>query len=166
MNTGLPERTSYYLEPGYIFCPAEPISIHTVLGSCVAVCLWDSHRKAGGMNHFLLPSTSRPEEATPRFGNVATTELIRMMERNGSKRGHLLAQILGGAAPARSSELTAGRANVDAARAVLRKKGIRVCSEDVGGQMGRKIVFDTHTGHVMVLKVFALRETDWITKQP
>ncbi len=166
MSTGLPEKISYYLEPGYIFCPLQPVSIHTVLGSCVAVCLWDTRRKAGGMSHFLLPSTASPEEATPRFGNVATAELIRMMEKNGSKPGQLLAQIIGGAAPQRLRKATVGPANIEVARSVLRKKGIRVCSEDVGGQMGRKVVFDTRTGHVMVLKVHQLRESDWIALEP
>jgi chemotaxis protein CheD len=166
MRSGVPaEKLSCFLEPGYIFVPAEPVTIHAVLGSCVAVCLWDQKRQVGGMNHFLWPFTSSPKEATPCYGNVATMELINMMERNGSKKKNLLAQVLGGAMPKLVPNATVGAANVDIARSILQKRGIPICSEDVGGQMGRKIVFDTHTGHVMVLKVHKLRDTDWITKQ-
>ncbi len=36
-----------------------------------------------------------------------------------------------------------------------------VASEDVGGKKGRKILFDTASGHVAVLKVHDLRREDW-----
>ncbi len=156
------QRESFYLEPGFIYCVTRPAKVHTVVGSCVVVCLWDRRLRFGGMSHFLLPKATNRAEATSKYGNVATLELINMMERAGSKRGSMLAQILGGGAPAGLSAPSVGVENVQAARAVLRKKEIKIASEDVGGNMGRKIVFDTATGHVIVLKVHQLRESDWI----
>lgn len=157
------QRSNFLLEPGCIFCTPGSASVHAVLGSCVAVCLWDHNRKRGGMNHFLLPATTRAETATARYGNVATVELVSMMERMGCRRQDLLAQILGGASPKESPGADVGERNVKVARDVLRRKGIEIYSEDVGGHMGRKIVFDTGSGQVMVLKVYQLRAGDWIT---
>ena len=110
----------------------------------------------------MLPSTSSKEEATARYGNVATLGLLNMMEKSGSRPHNLLAQILGGASPLTNRGNRIGAKNAEVARAVLQRKGIVVCSEDVGGHMGRKVVFDTVTGQVMVLKVFELRDHDWI----
>ncbi len=166
MRTDVSRRTSYYLEPGYIFCATEPATVHAVLGACVAVCLWDKKLCFGGINHFLYPSTREQERATAKFGNVATLELLRLMEQAGSKRDNLLAQILGGASPLTGSGRGIGSKNVEAARQTLRQKRLRICSEDVGGHMGRKIVFDSLTGHVAVLKVFELRQEDWLVDHP
>ncbi|MEI6986387.1 MAG: chemotaxis protein CheD, partial [Rhodospirillaceae bacterium] len=49
----LPTRN---LLPGDIYCDRTPQYLGTVLGSCVAVCLWDSQLRFGGMNHYLLPN--------------------------------------------------------------------------------------------------------------
>lgn len=150
------------MEPGYIYCATEPATVHAVLGACVSVCLWDKRLCFGGINHFLFPATRDRERATARFGNVATLELLRLMERAGSKRGDLLAQILGGASPLNATGHAIGAKNVETARAILQQKRLRICSEDVGGHMGRKIVFDSLSGHVAVLKVFELRQDDWL----
>jgi chemotaxis protein CheD len=158
--------TSLYLERGYIYCALEQMTVYTVVGSCVVVCLWDKRLKFGGMTHFPYPATNRTEEATAQYGNVAIPQLIHMMEKSGSKRGDLLAQILGGAAPRPVPVKTLGAENIEIARAILKKKGIQVCSEDVGGTMGRKIVFDTATGHVMTLKVHKVRQSDWVHRRP
>jgi chemotaxis protein CheD len=163
MTSDLSEKSCYYLEPGYIYCSREQAQLQTVLGSCVAVCLWDEKLKFGGMNHFLLPSTRDPEKATAQYGNVATVELVKMMEKAGSRRHDMRAQILGGAVPPGLGGPDIGRENTEVARALLKRRAIQVLSEDTGGNMGRKVVFDTGTGHLMVLKVHQLRETDWMT---
>ena len=41
--------------PGQYYAGAGHGSISTVLGSCVATCLWDPVLRIGGMNHFMLP---------------------------------------------------------------------------------------------------------------
>ena len=41
--------------PGEYFVSNEDLVIMTVLGSCIAACLWDSRMRVGGMNHFMLP---------------------------------------------------------------------------------------------------------------
>lgn len=40
---------------GDYYASKEPSVLHTVIGSCVAVCLVDHEKGIGGMNHILLP---------------------------------------------------------------------------------------------------------------
>ena len=166
MTTDAFPNRSYYLEPGYIYCGGDAATVHTVVGSCVAVCLWEPRLNIGGMNHFLLPVTNDITQTTARYGNVATLKLVKMMENAGASRKTMLAQILGGGAPRHAVGYTLGEENVAIARSILKRKGILITSEDVGGHMGRKIVFDTHSGHVMVLKVHRIRQDDWIEPPP
>ncbi|HOZ46094.1 MAG TPA: chemotaxis protein CheD [Candidatus Hydrogenedentes bacterium] len=152
----------YYLEPGYIFFSKVAATARTVVGSCVVVCLWDKSLKYGAMGHYLFPMTRDPKEATARYGNVAIPELVRLMEEAGCTRTSLVAQILGGARPADSATCDIAEQNVALARDLLARKAIKVLSEDVGGTMGRKLVFNTGTGEVAVLKVHRLRRSDWM----
>jgi chemotaxis protein CheD len=152
---------NYFLKPGYILVPKVPTVISTVLGSCVAICLYDWKRKAGGMNHFQLPSISRLEEATARYGNVSTLALIGMMLDDGSKFKNLEAQLFGGAFQPKTSLKNVGTENIRVARMILRRKRIPIVSEDVGGEKGRKVVYNTTTNEVAVIKVDKIRQGDW-----
>ena len=58
-------RRAAYLQPGQLIAAPEPLEISTVLGSCVAVCLWDRRRGQGGANHFLLPSHGGAQASPP-----------------------------------------------------------------------------------------------------
>ena len=155
------ESVNYFLEAGCLYLATRPALISTVLGSCVSICLWDKRRKIGGMNHFVLPKYQHCQEMTTRFGNVATPLLVRMMQEEGTSLTDLEAQIFGGAKVVRSISMDIGRENVDMARRILHHFGIHIVSEDVEGQLGRKVVFNTFTGEAVVLKVKQLRRTDW-----
>lgn len=151
----------YFLRPGYIYLPEKPTVISTVLGSSVSVSLYDKSRKAGGMNHFLFPVARPTEKTTAMYGNIAVLTLIRMMVENGSKMGNLEAQIFGGAFNATVSTRDIGLDNYRTAKNILIRKKIKIVSEDVGGEKGRKIVFNTLTCELLTLKVESLRLSDW-----
>jgi chemotaxis protein CheD len=152
---------SYFLKPGYIFFAEKPTIISTVLGSCVSVCIYDKKRKTGAMNRFQYPLTSDPNKSTAAFGNVSTIAMIRMLEKNGSKKRFLEAQVLGGAHNSKISDRNIGRENIKTAMSVLLKEGIAIASRDDGGEKGRKVVFNTFTNELMVFKVEKLRSSDW-----
>lgn len=59
-----PVAVNYFLEPGYVYLASQPTVISGVLGSCVAVCLYDRKRRVGGMNHFRFPFTRDKRQAT------------------------------------------------------------------------------------------------------
>ena len=155
------EPVNYFLAPGHIYAPLEPTIISSVLGSAVAVCLYDRKRHVGGMNLFQLPFTNDQRRATARYGNVATLALIRMLRGHGSRDRHLEAQILGGARAPAVTGKDVGLTNVMAARKILLRERIAVISEDTGGRRGRKVVFRTDTCELAVIKVDRLRQSDW-----
>ena len=154
-------KENFFLEPGHIYFSREPVVISTVLGTCVSVCLWDKEKNYGGMNHFFYPYEDRASMTTTVFGNVATFLLVKMFRKGGSKIEDIEAQIFGGAHPEASIQLEIGRENVIQAKKVLKERKIKIVSEDVGGDRGRKIIFDTLAGHVAVVKVKKIRKRDW-----
>jgi len=155
------DRFQYYLKPGYIFFSKEPTLISTVMGAAVTVCLWDRDKHYGGASHFLYPKTLEKGRATTFYGNVAILTLIRLLIEDGSEKTSLEAQIFGGGDRDSLLEDTLGMQNILVARKILSRKGIPVTSEDVGGAKGRKLVFKSDSGEVMILKVGRLRQEDW-----
>ena len=145
-----------YVHVGQLFASAEPRTVTTILGSCVAVCLWDPVLGAGGLNHFLLPQCVSNGTSSPRFGNVAITQLIAMLQRFGCSAGRLKAKLFGGASVIESAPREAGSLgmqNVALARRMLWDAGITVVAEDIGGSQGRKLVFQTADGAAWVRKL-------------
>jgi len=143
---------SYYLYPGGLFAEAEPHRVTTVLGSCVAVCLWDPLRRIGGINHFLLPLWNGEGLPTPRYGNIAIDALVERMQALGACRSGLQAKVFGGAAMWENSNglLAVGERNIALARTQLDRHRIPIISADVGGDAGRKIIFETASGSVLL----------------
>ncbi len=150
------EPRKVYLFPGRLVVAAEPCAVTTILGSCVAVCLWNPILRTGGVNHYLLPHRAGSHQASARFGNLAIERLIAEMLALGGHRRDLQAKIFGGAhilaaAPDESTHL--GARNVRVARELLQRENIPLVAEDVGGQGGRKLIFHTHDGSVWVRKL-------------
>lgn len=149
----------YFLQPGFIFVSEAPYLIHTVLGSCVAVCLWDTTLHFGGMNHYIY-ARAKKGNANGKYGNASISHLVRMMIEMGCKYQNLRAHIIGGAENM-TLRSTIGTENVEIAEELLGKSRINVVSRDVGGNLGRKVVFNNSTGEVLVYKVENIRRSDW-----
>lgn len=85
-----------YLHPSELFVSKNPYTIITVLGTCVAVTLWDSKLKFGGMSHFMLPEGGFNVDNPKRYGNHSTRILINRMFYLGSSKKNLKAKVIGG----------------------------------------------------------------------
>lgn len=145
-------RLEVHLKPGEVYCSPEKNVINTLLGSCVAVCLWDDQKKLGGMNHVTLPVCRENCPPSTRYANVATFVLYDMMIELGARREFIHARIFGGASalgtgPIREG-LSVGGRNVEVTEQVLKKLRIPVVAVDVGGHLGRRISFDQVTGKI------------------
>jgi chemotaxis protein CheD len=170
MNAGLltPPATAYgaplmlkkIILPGEYFVSWAPAEIATLLGSCVSACLWDSHRKIGGMNHFMLPDS--PQEAhtlgektkSLRYGLYAMECLINDLLTMGAKREHLRAKVFGGAnITGALNTQHIGRRNAEFVIDFLHKDKIKVAASDLGGPHSRRVLFNTQTGAVRVERV-------------
>lgn len=143
-----------YLHAGHILVSRDPCRVTTVLGSCVAVGVWDPVSGIGGINHFLLPDRLGAGAPSPRFGNVAVHALIEGVIAAGAHRHALRAKVFGGACVLRAFQKDGawhlGSKNVDVARRLLREEGIPIAVEDVEGTRGRKLIFQTHDGAAWV----------------
>ena len=119
-----PSEARHFLYPGQVFVTRDPITISTILGSCAAVCLWDRHKRAGGMNHYLLPEGQDEGPNRLRYGNVANPELLKQVLALGCEIRNLQAKIFGGSSafgvdPSQS----VGSRNVELAESFLHVRG-------------------------------------------
>jgi len=135
----------------------------TVLGSCIATCIYDHEKKIGGMNHFLLPGMIHPDEIMAskvgRYGMYAMELLIGELIKYGAKRENLAAKIFGGGnvLEFRKSDGDVTSSNIRFAKKFLELEGIPLQKKDIGGYNGRKILFFTDTAKVL-LKRFDIKK--------
>ncbi len=146
----------------------DPLVVFTtILGSCVAACLYDPQAKVGGINHFLLAEPSGEEldaRSMQRYGVHAMEVLINAMLAKGAARHRLRARLYGGATMHRNFR-DIGGSNSRFARQFLRDEQITLVAEDVGGFAARRVEFrpvlglsrcrvvtDTHVSPVPVAK--------------
>ncbi len=153
--------TQFFLKPGYAMANHEASMIRAVLGNCVAVTFFDRGHRFGGMNQFVFPKTDCREDMTAQYGNVGIRALFKMLLEMGANRSSLVAQIIGGSERNGFDDEGLGAQNIHLARAVLSQLNVPVVSEDVGGKMGRKVIFHSATNEMAIFKFENLRNADW-----
>jgi chemotaxis receptor (MCP) glutamine deamidase CheD len=160
----IPHRTKYELAQledikqvtiyaGDVTTSLEPVVLQTLLGSCVAVCLWDPVLRVGGMNHFLLPE-GRLDPDNSRYGVNAMELLINSLMKLGCDRYRLVAKAFGGASVFASlTQRSTGEMNTAFVRKFLSDEGIPLAAQRLGGAHGVQVRFSTATGEVLVRSV-------------
>ncbi|MBA3593629.1 MAG: chemoreceptor glutamine deamidase CheD [Polaromonas sp.] len=161
--------TSVRVLPGQYYATQGDGSISTVLGSCVATCLWDPVRRIGGMNHFMLPgeaaAPTSPWALSARFGINAMELLINTMVHLGADRRRFVAKVFGGARVLQGFErFDVGARNSEFVLSFLREEGIELLGQDLLGECPRKVHFFPATGKVQ-LKRLSLRQDDPVQRQ-
>jgi len=152
------QKSEYLLQPGFIIIPERAMLIYMILGSCVTVIITNKAVDSTGLCHFVSPRKMDGEKPRSVYGTVAVTTLIRMLLDKGGSIGDLEAQIIGGSdLPGHSL----GKDNAQMAEKILQKRGIYVASQDVGGDKGRKAIFNTENNNLAVIKVDKIRDDDW-----
>ena len=152
---------SFYLKPGEYYLGDRPIRVTTVLGSCVAVSMYHSPSMLACICHVSAPAC-RPKDhcwdsctQAYRYVNCMVPSMVRSFTKRGIEPKRIETKLFGGAAvigePGRSAdEESIGSLNIAAARKTMAQLGLAIKSEDVGGFVGRKIVFDTSTGDILL----------------
>lgn len=156
----LPER--HYLYPGTIFVHRQPHLVTTVLGSCVSVCLWNQSARFGGINHYLLPLWNGEGLPTPKYGNIAIAKLVEKVKEMSAPGDKLIAKVFGGASMWEKADglLAIGQRNIEFAIETLESCRITIVSSDLGGQQGRKLIFNSGDGSVLLRRQRAMRLGD------
>jgi len=142
--------STHFLYPSALFASIEPHKVSTILGSCVAVCLYDPVAKVGGINHYMLPFWNGQGLASPKYGNIAIERLVDKMISLGCKKANLKAKVFGGGEviDTNISQFHIGERNIKLALEMLEEQRIPVLAKSVGGKLGRKIEYCTSTGEV------------------
>jgi chemotaxis protein CheD len=142
---------------GQLYASRHPMILQTLLGPCVAVCLYDSKNRIGGMNHIFLPGSSNTAqiESVTKYGKNAMESLIKMILDLGGDRNHFVAKAFGGAhvIPEISGEFWVGKKIAVFVEDFLKKVGITLVAKDLGGTYTRKVFFYTDSGNVFVKRI-------------
>jgi len=148
------------IDPGYIAFSEEPTLLFAVCGRGVVVTLWDRVNRLGGMAHCIFPKRAFHDKPANYYAQDAIPLLVKQFIKCDSDTDNLEAQIFGGGYIRGASKKTAVT-TVKAARRMLKKLHVEIVSEDVGGSLGKKIVFNTSAGDTAIIKTKAIRMTDW-----
>jgi len=139
--------------PGEYFVSSDDLVIMTVLGSCIAACIWDNKARTGGMNHFMLPDGDSAD-GFGRYGSYAMELLINEMIKVGARRETMQAKIFGGAAVmAGFTTMNVGERNTKFVLDYLATERIPVVSQDVLDIHPRKVCYFPVTGKVLVKRL-------------
>lgn len=140
-----------FLYPSALFASRKPHQVTTILGSCVAICMWDKKNRIGGINHYMLPLWNGKGLASPKYGNIAVNKLLSKLENLGANKNDIIAKVFGGGEviSTQKSNMNIGERNIAVAKEILKEYKIPIISSSVGGKNGRKIIFYTESGDVM-----------------
>lgn len=155
------ERNAVKLLPGEYFVSEDDIVLSTVLGSCIAACMWDRNARVGGMNHFMLPgdparagTDADPIGLAGRYGVFAMEQLINELIKRGARKSNLEAKLFGGGAVLRNfTALNVGERNAEFVLNFLRTEGIRIASQDLLDVFARRVAFFPVSGRALCRKL-------------
>lgn len=156
---------SVYLKQGECYISdGNPAQARTVLGSCVTVTMHCPVLKIGGITHSLLPFPLPGNRIPPghrgRFVVSSVHYIHEQLVARGVHQNRLEVKIFGGgqmflpvAGKAVQEKLNIGRRNVETALKTIQELGLTITATDVGGTLGRKLLFFPHRGDVWVKKI-------------
>jgi len=161
------------LLPGEYYVTYEDEMITTVLGSCVSACIRDSISGVGGMNHFMLPETSKTKLASRdesvigtalRYGNYAMEHLINTILQNGGKRKNLEVKLFGGGKIIATLG-DVGSRNIAFVMDYVDMEALKLVSHDLGDIYPRKVNYFPKTGKVRMKKIKDLHNETIIMRE-
>jgi len=152
-NVCPPANSLVRIYVGDVATSTTPIILNTLLGSCVAVCIYDPVLRIGGMNHILLVGTRQNRRGT-RFGVHAMELLINELMKQGGDRRRFVAKAFGGAhvVPVLKSS-PIGEDNVKFVRRFLDIEKIPLVAHRLGGSHAVHVYFRTDTGKAVLHSV-------------
>jgi chemotaxis protein CheD len=163
------ERDAAKILPGECYVTSLDMVLVTVLGSCVAACLRDPAAHLGGMNHFMLPDTTKDESIVSqptRYGIYAMELLINDILRRGGRRDRLEAKVVGGANVLKGFGAgTVGERNASFVMRFLKTEGIRVTGHDLLSLYPRKVYYFPVSGRLLVKELRTLKNDTIVIRE-
>jgi chemotaxis protein CheD len=153
-----------YLKPAEICFTDHPALVVTVLGSCLSVTMYNRRKKLGGICHSLLPRCPDKMTCAKGCGNAfkyvdcSIRHMVKLFDRRNVKRSEIEVKCFGAADMFLRKNKTCGiesvgNQNVKTAEEVILSEGLSILKIDIGGLQGRKILFYTDTGDVLLKRL-------------
>lgn len=151
------DRMTVKVLPGEFYVSKEDEVVATVLGSCVAACIYDPKRQVGGMNHFMLPEprsvrddwTATAAGRAARYGSDAMEQLINAIMAAGGRRGDLQVKLFGGGRVlAQMTDI--GQRNIEFVQRYIAVESLNLCASDLGDVYPRQVQFFPFSGRARV----------------
>ena len=160
-----------YLAIGEVYIASKPIEVWTVLGSCVAITLYNKRLKISAICHAQLPDkghsnticsdsctnpcfTNLPPDNLLKYVSCSLNYMVDELSKMGIKNREIETGLYGGSNifgfKFTFRQKSIGEQNIDIARKMLSKYGLHISDENVGGSVGRKILFNSSSGKVQV----------------
>lgn len=148
------ETNEIVVETGSIMVANEETNIIIrALGSCVALTIYDQVQKIGGMIHYILPENPGGKKKEKYADTGIDLLLGKLLELNVKKK-NLVAKMIGGAIMFEDFmddiENSIGKRNVVKGKEVLKDLGVKLLSEDTGGNYGRSVKFQLTDGKIYI----------------
>lgn len=128
----------------------EGTLITYALGSCIGLCFHDQRLRLGALLHIMLPLNMEAGRTHPlKYADTGIKETLRQMEARGASKSRMTVKIAGGA---KMFEVLGaglgniGQRNIESVHTILRREGIPLLAEDVGGTVARTLLFDVGSG--------------------
>lgn len=140
---------------------SSPKILKALLGSCVAVILYDKVSLVGGLAHIFLPSKSmarrNEEQPDSRFADTAVPKLLEGVLKLKATKTNLVAYVVGGnnvlSYKKTNGKLTIAEQNIEAAVKAIQKENLFMINLGVGKETGTKVKFYLENGDVEVVEM-------------
>jgi chemotaxis protein CheD len=146
-----------FLKPGDLYISNIPTIVSTILGSCISVTVFNRRLEIGGICHAMLPKSPYAKDLSAfRYVDSSIFYMLSKFEKLGIRKDEMELKLLGGADVIdRMNDDTAsiGQKNIEIALEIIRNENLKILISDVGGKMGRKVHFYTHTGKVLLKRI-------------
>jgi chemotaxis protein CheD len=150
-----------FLKPGELYIGTEPAIISTILGSCLSITMFNTRLRLGGICHALFPTD--PKQAQGKefcYVDGSVSYMLNEFGKMGIKKNEIEVKAFGGANIIDATyKKSVGQANIEAVFNIIKDEGLKMLTHDLGGTLGRKIIFSTHTGRVLLKKLERMRNT-------
>jgi len=141
------------IAPGEVAVGNTDDELRTLLGSCVAITLWDPQRRVGAMCHVTLPShpgIRRIDAPDTRYAEGAWAAMRKGLVKHGIDPAACACKLFGGAQVYRHARAVVGQRNLEAVAELLATEDVRVTSQHVAGTGYRELRFVIASGDVWV----------------
>lgn len=163
MSPSSKQEKKIFLKPGQVYFSHLPSLVTTVLGSCVSVTMHSADHRCGAICHALLPE-GRDAGDPCRYVDSSIMEMLRAFSRNGIESSRIEVKVFGGSdvlpvVEDGTPRPSVGQQNIDAALRVIERERLHLAASDLGGTRGRKILFRTHTGEILLKRLHRIERS-------